>query len=43
MKPSLASTAPAWLADIFPGLIDPIDTTDYESEGRAFESLRARN
>ncbi len=32
MKPSLASTPPAWLANIFPGLNDPIDTTDYDYE-----------
>jgi hypothetical protein len=32
MKPSPASTPPAWLADIFPSLSDPIDATDYSHE-----------
>jgi hypothetical protein len=32
MKPSPASTPPAWLADIFPGLSDSVDTTDYDYE-----------
>jgi hypothetical protein len=34
MSTSPASTPPAWLADIFPGLNDSIDTTDYGYEER---------
>ena len=32
MSPSPASLTPAWLADVFPGLNDPIDATDYSHE-----------